>query len=59
MSVRLTKRRIEAILEALGAKLAGEIDDEELPLTKEDYETAHDWAIEELERRSTDRPRRD
>ena len=46
---RLTKRRLRAIMDALAARLAGELDDDELE--REDYEAAMDWADNELMRR--------
>lgn len=48
---RLTKRRLEAILEALNARLAGEYKD----IEPKDYEAARNWAIEQLEARNTGR----
>jgi hypothetical protein len=52
MSHRLTLRRLEAIVEALGSRTAGEIDveDEDAP-TRDDYEEALDWALAEIARR--------
>lgn len=49
MSPRLTVRRLEAIVEALNARTAGELDveDEGAP-TRDDYEGALDWALAEL-----------
>ncbi|MBY3155235.1 hypothetical protein HFO56_23210 [Rhizobium laguerreae] len=52
MSHRLTIRRLEAIVEALTARTAGEIDveDDGAP-TREDYDEAMDWALAEIGRR--------
>lgn len=50
---RLTKRRLEAITEALTSKLAGELDSADL--TREDYEAAQAWADEQLEKRHSPR----
>lgn len=53
MRVRLTKKRLEAIIEALTFRLAGEIDvdlNDEMP-SSDDYEMALEWAIEELAKR--------
>jgi len=50
---RLTKRRLEAIAEALASRLAGERDndnDPEAP-TDDDYENAFSWALQELRKR--------
>lgn len=50
---RLTKRRLRAIIEALDARLANDIDVLDEPDTPvlEDYEAARDWADDELCRR--------
>lgn len=47
---RLTIRRLRAIIEALDARLAEEIDviDEAETPDLEDYESARDWADDEL-----------
>jgi hypothetical protein len=47
---KLTKRRLEAICEALNARLAGAIEGVD-PLERDDYELAWEWATEELDRR--------
>lgn len=51
---RLTRRRLEAIQEALIHRLAGEIelytDDKDAP-TQDDYDRALDWVTAELARR--------
>ena len=52
---RLTKRRLDAIIEALNSRLAGELnaefgDDWKGP-KHEDYEAAKEWAEEEWRRR--------
>ncbi|WP_353474817.1 hypothetical protein PVT71_14710 [Salipiger sp. H15] len=51
----LTKRRLRAIVEALDARLAGEIDIIDEPDSPEihDYEAARDWAEDELCRRES------
>lgn len=58
MRVRLTKKRLEAIIEALTSRLADEIDvshDDGSP-SVEDYEMALEWAMQELsERLSTNK----
>lgn len=46
---RLTTRRLEAIVEALDFRLAGEIGEESCP--QDDYAAARDWADNELCRR--------
>ena len=43
---RLTVKRLEAIIEALDFRIAGEIGDEACP--QDDYEAARDWASDEL-----------
>ena len=43
---RLTVKRLEAIVEALDFRIAGEIGEEACP--QEDYENARDWASDEL-----------
>lgn len=51
----LTKRRLRAIVEALDARLAGEIDvigDTDAPELR-DYESARDWADDELCKRES------
>ena len=51
----LTKRRLRAIVEALDARLAGEIDvinDPDAPELR-DYEAARDWADDELCKRES------
>jgi hypothetical protein len=53
MRKRLSQNSLRAIVEALTARTAGEIDVEEgagAP-SREDYEAALDWALEEEERR--------
>ena len=53
MQSRLTKRKLRAIIEALIARTAGEIDlndDPDAP-RPEDYETALLWALNEESRR--------
>ncbi|MCZ7862680.1 hypothetical protein O9X98_14995 [Agrobacterium salinitolerans] len=53
MASRLTTRRLDAIVEALVFRTAGEIegeDDGDLP-QREDYEAALEWALSELDRR--------
>lgn len=40
MSTRLTQGELRAACEALGAKLAGELEDNDYP--REDYESAHE-----------------
>ncbi|MCS4088617.1 hypothetical protein [Rhizobium sp. BK176] len=54
MSPRLTVRRLEAIVEALTARTAGDLDieDEGAP-TRDDYEAALDWALAEIGSRKT------
>ncbi|WP_024516975.1 hypothetical protein [Bradyrhizobium sp. Tv2a-2] len=47
---KLSKRRLEAIEEALHARLAGHLDDTNIP--REFYEGALAWAEQQLERRS-------
>lgn len=53
MASRLTTRRLDAIIEALVFRTAGEIESEEdgLPPRREDYEAALEWALSELDRR--------
>jgi hypothetical protein len=54
MRQRLNQTGLRAIIEALTARTAGEIDVEEgddAP-SREDYEAALDWALEEEQRRS-------
>lgn len=46
---RLTVKRLEAIVEALDFRIAGEIGEEACP--QQDYEGARDWASDELCRR--------
>ncbi len=50
---RLTKRRLEAIVEALLLRLAGERDNDDDPdaPTDDDYETALSWAIQQQDKR--------
>jgi hypothetical protein len=49
----LTKRRLEAIREALNARLAGEIDNEgDSGIKREDYKAALEWAREQIDRRT-------
>jgi len=48
----LSTRRLEAIEEALHAKLAGAVGDSAGDLPREFYEGALAWAIEQLNRRS-------
>lgn len=50
MRVRLTKKRLEAIIEALTARLAGEIDvgHENGSPSADDYEKALEWAMQKL-----------
>lgn len=53
--VRLSMRRLEAIEEALSSRLAGEMDihgDVTAP-TEADYETAHSWVCQEIDRRKS------
>jgi len=55
---RLTLRRLNAIEEALSARLAGErdcYDDPDTP-TDADYEAAYDWVTEQIERREKRAP---
>ena len=51
----LTRRRLNAIEEALSSRLAGERDNQDEPdaPTDEDYEGAWAWAIAEINRRET------
>ncbi len=56
MSTNLTRRRLDAICEALAARLAGIIDDEQAPLTRKDYEAALDWASAQRDKREKPRP---
>lgn len=53
MRVRLTTKRLEAIIEALTSRLAGEIDisDDDGSPSADDYEMALEWAMQELKRR--------
>jgi hypothetical protein len=59
MRTKLTARRLQAIIEALTARTAGELDiegDEDTP-SREDYDAALNWALEEEDRRkSRNRP---
>lgn len=50
MSVRLTKRLLEAIQEALCFRTAGEFNDEACPL--KDYEDAEMWVARQLRLRA-------
>ncbi len=53
MTRRLTRRRLDAIVEALIFRTAGEIeneDDESLP-RREDYEAALEWALSKIDRK--------
>jgi hypothetical protein len=53
MRQRLNQTGLRAIIEALTARTAGEIDVEEGDApSREDYEAALDWALEEEQRRS-------
>lgn len=53
MKTRLTVKRLLAIQEALSFRLAGPIDvDEDNNLTKEDYDAAFSWAVEEETKRT-------
>lgn len=47
--MRLTVKRLEAILEALAFRLAGDLSDTDTP--REDYENAEEWAHYQLKRR--------
>lgn len=49
----LTIRMLEAMSEALGSRLAGEIDiaDEPDAPALDDYEKAHDWVLEAIDLR--------
>jgi hypothetical protein len=59
MSPRLTIRRLEAIVEALNSRTAGELDvEEEGAPTREEYEEALDWALAEIDRRKTSKSSR-
>jgi hypothetical protein len=49
MAKNLTKPRLEAIIEALTLRLAGELDAPDI--SKRAYAGALDWAEEELDRR--------
>ncbi len=55
---RLSKRRMEAIKEALIYCLAGEIEEAGDGLAPSDYDAALTWVSERLERRLTHRPAR-
>ena len=50
---RLTKKRLQAMQEALMERLAGEIETE---FAIKDYQAALDWTGEQLERRQNERP---
>jgi hypothetical protein len=47
---RLTTKRLEAIEEALNARLAGEID---VDVPRDAYEGALEWVVEQLRRRAS------
>jgi hypothetical protein len=51
---KLTKRKLKAIIEALTARTAGEIDiaDEQGSPARDDYEHALDWADYQLDKRN-------
>jgi hypothetical protein len=55
MASRLTARRLEAIVEALIFRTAGEIecDEEGGPPPRKDYDDALDWALGQLEKRKS------
>ncbi|MDW9481849.1 hypothetical protein GOB57_24685 [Sinorhizobium meliloti] len=55
MASRLTDKRLNAIIEALIFRTAGEIEceDGDALLRCEDYDAALEWALSELERRKS------
>ncbi len=55
---RLSRRRMEAIQEALIHRLAGELEDTGGGLAHRDYDAALGWVSDRLARRSTRRPAR-
>lgn len=57
-ALRLPRRRMEAIQQALIHRLAGEIEEPGSELTPRDYDAALAWVSDRLQRRSTHRPAR-
>lgn len=52
MSINLSKKRLEAIVEALVFRLAAEIDAEDGMPDHKAYEDALTWALQEIEKRT-------